>query len=399
MNPCTVDQLWQLIDEQACPLSPRPVPLDDALGCVLADLVSAPADQPAFDRSSIDGFAVPDGAPCGEFKLIGEILPGDSDAVPPAVGECWRVFTGSAIPAGCALVMQEDAAVHGGSVQLRVAPSTSLVRRRGSSVRQGQVLVPSGTSLRAGEIALLASAGCAVPRVFPRPRVVHVTTGREIVPCRSEPKRGQVRDVNGPLVSALLRAAGATQIARYHVDEQTTALTEVVERAGEFNVLLVSGGSSVGRYDNSRGALEAMGFTVLVERVNSRPGKPLVVARRGAQWAFGLPGNPVAHYVMFHVFIARALARLAGRSTGVERAARLAAGCEPSGDVRETFWPAKFVAGADGREVALRRWIDSGDVAALAGVDALVRIPTGQTPQAGDTVACVPCGGPDAFFP
>lgn len=395
----TIAQLQALLDAQVSPLPPRATPLADAWGCVLAQAVSAAEDQPAFDRSAIDGYVVPESAGVGEFTLLGEILPGEAAPRAPGAGECWRVFTGSAVPAGCGLVMQEDSDLRDGRVALRVAGSAALVRRRGSSLRAGQELLATGTRLRAGEIALLASAGVVVPCVVPRPRVAHVTTGREVVPAGGPVVPGQVRDVNGPLIAALLREADAELVAQTHVDERREALQAAVADAGDFDVLLVSGGSSVGRHDNSRAALEALGFEVLVERVNSRPGKPLVVARRGAQWAFGLPGNPVAHFVTFHVFIARALARLAGRNGGAEWRARLAVGYEPAPDARETFWPARFVASADGREVALRRWIDSGDVAALAGVDALVRIPSGQTLRAGDMVTCVPCGGRNFFFP
>lgn len=395
----TIAQLRALIDERIVPRAPQPVALAEALGCVLTEPVRAEGDQPAFDRSSIDGYAVRETAGTGEFSLRGEILPGEAAPPAPGEGECWRVFTGSAVPGGCALVMQEDSDLHEGRVTLRAVGSAALVRSRGSSIRVGQELLAAGTILRPGEIALLASAGVVAPRVVPRPRVAHVTTGREVVPAVGPVAPGQVRDVNGPLIAALLREAGVELVRQTHVDERREALVEAVAGAGDFDVLLVSGGSSVGRHDNSRSALEALGFEVLVERVNSRPGKPLVVARRGAQWAFGLPGNPVAHYVTFHIFIARALARLAGRSRRVECPARLAAGYDPTPDARETFWPARFVAGAIGREVALLRWIDSGDVAALAGVDALVRIPSGQTPRAGDTVACVPCGDSSFLFP
>ncbi|MDP1579939.1 MAG: molybdopterin molybdotransferase MoeA [Candidatus Didemnitutus sp.] len=395
----TIAQLRALIDGQVAPLAPQPVALADALGCVLAEPVMAREDQPGFDRSAIDGYAVCADATAGGFRLCGEILPGAAAPPAPAKDECWRIFTGSAVPETCGLVMQEDSDVQGERVFLRVAASVGLVRRRGSSIRAGQKLLDAGTVLHAGEIALLASAGIDAPPVGPRPRVVHVTTGREVVPTGGPVGAGQVRDVNGPLIAALLQEHDARHMAQVHVDERREALVEAVARAGDFDVLLVSGGASVGRHDNSRAALEALGFEVLVERVNSRPGKPLVVARRGAQWAFGLPGNPVAHYVTFQVFIARALARLAGRAGPAECTAPLAAGCTPTADARETFWPARFVAGPAGREVELLRWIDSGDVGALAGVDALVRIPAGLVPQEGDRVAYVPCSRSQDHFP
>lgn len=387
----TIAQVWALLDEQATPLPARPTALAEAWGAVLAEALQSTEDQPAFDRSAIDGYAVRADAAAGEFRLRGEILPGEAAPAAPGTGECWRVFTGSAVPAGCGLVMQEDSAVDGARVVLRVAAEAGLVRRRGSSILARQELLAAGTRLRAGEIALLASAGIAQPCVVPPPRVVHVTTGREIVPVGGAVGAGQVRDVNGPLIAALLREQGARRAAQLQVDERREALVEAVAGAEDFDVLLVSGGSSGGRHDHSRAALETLGFEVLVERVNSRPGKPLVVARRGTQWAFGLPGNPVAHFVTFHVFVTRLLARLGGRVAAPEEEAELAEGFAPTADARETFWPARLVGDGASRRLALLRWIDSGDVAALAGVDALVRIPGGQMPRAGDRVVCVPC--------
>lgn len=390
-NPLiSVNDVLARIDSEVAPRPAKPVLLAEALGCVLADDVPAESDQPAFDRSAIDGFAVKAGAPAGDFVLGRDILPGDPAPASPAAGMALQIFTGSALPRDCGLVMQEDATVQGDRVTLKRDATTDWIRYRGSSVRAGARLLAAGDRIGAGEIAVLASAGAVRPRVIPAPRVLHLTTGREVVPADATPGPGQIRDTNGPLVQALLKAAGAVPLPPRHVDESTDALVKAVQTAGDFDLLLVSGGSSVGEHDRTPQALAALGFKLLVQRVNVRPGKPLLVARRGEQWAFGLPGNPVSHFAAFHVFVARALRRMRGLPITAFPRIRLGAGAALSLSARETFWPAQLGPVV----VCPRPWLDSGDLAALAGVNALIRLPAGHASATGDEVEVVVCPEP-----
>lgn len=390
----SVDHVLALLDAGVGPRPAALVALAEALGCGLAADVMAESDQPAFDRSAIDGFAVAAGAAAGIFVLGGDILPGEPAPATPEEGAARRVFTGSAVPQNCGLVMVEDAVVNGDRVTLKRAGSTELIRRRGSSARAGACLLATGDRIGPGELAVLASAGVTRPRVVPPPRVLHLTTGREVVPADTAPGPGQIRDTNGPLVQALLRTAGAVPLAAHHVDESISALVTAVQAAGEFELLLVSGGSSVGEHDRTPQALEALGFELLVRRVNVRPGKPLLVARRGDQWAFGLPGNPVSHYAAFHVFVARAIRRMRGLPVAAFRRVRLGAGVALSAHARETFWPARLGPEATAAVVYPRPWLDSGDLAALAGINALIRLPAGSAPVAGQEVEVVVCPQP-----
>lgn len=389
-----VDDVLALLDASVKPRPAAPVALADALGCVLMADVQAESDQPEFDRSAIDGFAVTAGAAAGDFVLDGDILPGDPAPAPPGEGAALRVFTGSAVPQNCGLVMVEDATVCGDRVTLKRAASEELIRRRGSSVRAGAQLLGMGDRISPGELAVLASAGVVRPLVIPPLRVLHLTTGREVVPAGTVPGPGRIRDTNGPLVHALLRTAGAVPLPPQHVDESVAALVAAVQAAGEFELLLVSGGASVGAHDRTPQALEALGFELLVRHVNVRPGKPLLIARRGDQWAFGLPGNPVSHFAAFHVFVARTIQRMRGLGIHGFRRARLGAGAALAAHARETFWPARLDAGAFSTVVYPRPWLDSGDLAALAGVDALVRVPAGLAPVVGDEVEIVACSEP-----
>lgn len=390
----SVDDVLARLDSEVTPRPAKPVPLAEALGCVLAGDVRAESDQPAFDRSAIDGFAVKAGSAAGGFVLGREVLPGDPAPASPTAGTALRIFTGSALPQDCGLVMQEDAIVQGDRVTLRRAATTGLIRYRGSSVRAGARLLAAGERIGAGEIAVLASAGAVRPRVIPAPRVLHLTTGREVVPADTTPEPGQIRDTNGPLVRSLLQAAGAVPLPSCHMDESAEALVQAVQAAGDFDLLLVSGGSSVGEHDRTPQALAALGFELLVRRVNVRPGKPLLVARRGGQWAFGLPGNPVSHFAAFHVFVARAIRRMRGLPVAFFPRIRLGAGAGLSPSARETFWPAYLATTSSPATVCPRPWLDSGDLAALAGVNALIRLPAGQAPATGDEVEVVVCPEP-----
>lgn len=267
----SVKEVFEIIDASVAPLPPRAALWEEALGCVLGETVAAGEDQPALDRSAVDGFAVRSGSEPGEFRLGDDILPGDPVRDPPKPGEALRIFTGGGVPAGCGLVMIEDSVAASNEnefVFLNKAAAETLVRKKGSSIEAGTVLLRSGAEIGPGEIALLASLGESRPLVHPAPRLLHLITGREIVAPDTRAEPAQIRDSNGPMIRALLEEAGLRSVSQIRIDESVEALSEAVESAGPFDVLLVSGGSSVGKHDRTRAGLEALGFTVLVDRVS-----------------------------------------------------------------------------------------------------------------------------------
>lgn len=391
-NLPSVDAVLELLDREVHPLQAVPTPLADALGCVLAEPVCADRNHPACDVSSIDGYATGVAEPGTRLKLAGEILPGNEPPAQIAPGEAWRIFTGAPVPADAALVMVEDAAESGERVDFRDAPSIGLIRRGGSSTQRGATVLAAPAMLSAGAISVLAAAGVARPLVIPRPRVAHITTGREIVSADQPATTWQIRDSNSPLIRALVQTAGADFAGHIHVDEAKKALVDAVTALPPFDVLLVSGGSSVGKYDNTAAALEALGFQILVRRVNVRPGKPLVIARRGAQWAFGLPGNPLSHFASFHLFVHRALCRLAGRAPVPFRQAKFTGSDLISAHPRETFHPARIDYGNGNCLPAAAQilWADSGDLSVLARANGFLRVPAGQALAPGACVEILP---------
>ncbi|MCC5808490.1 MAG: molybdopterin molybdotransferase MoeA [Opitutales bacterium] len=392
----SVTEAWEHIDACAQALPAENVALDDALGRTLARSVCAYADQPAFDRSAVDGFALAAGQPEREsYRLAGEILPGQPAPPAPAHGEALRVCTGSALPAGVAVVMVEDAVTDQTTVRFTATPDTSIVRRQGSSMRAGAALLGKGTSVGPGEIAVLASVGVHRPKVVRSARIVHLVTGSEIVPCSEQPAPGQIRDTNGPLLRALLAGPRCHIRQTLYADEAVDNALRVLDGI-DFDLLLVSGGASVGPHDNTPALLQSLGFETVFHRVNVKPGKPLLFARSGNRLAFGIPGNPVSHFACAHLFIRRALARMAGRPPAELRAAALADGAPLRPDARECFWPARVSTDETGRATtAPLPWLDSGDIAALRGVDALVRLPGNrEPPSTGATIHFLPLPTP-----
>lgn len=380
----SVSAVWEKLDSlAAAPLPAESVPLAAALGRVLRETVASPEDQPAFDRSAIDGYVAPLDTPAGAtLHLVGDIPTGRLAPASPASGEALKLFTGSAVPAGpVGLVMHEDTtpSPDRSAVTLHVAPSERFIRRRASQLRAGATLLTAGSALTPGALALLASVGRVTPLVSRRPRVAHLVTGGELVPADAAPAPGQLRDSNSALVAGLLAAHGAELVAHARAgetfDEARDAFARLLDAAPD--VLLVSGGSSRGEHDHAARVLAAHGFSLVVDQVASRPGKPLLVASRGAQIAFGLPGNPLSHFVCFHLFVARVLARLAGAEPAPLLRLPLAPGAPLRADPRETWWPAtRATAG-----YAPLPWADSSDLTGLARTHALLRVPSAGSPD------------------
>ena len=374
----SVDEVWSLIDRNVHPLPSVRVPLGEALGRRLAEEIRADADMPAFDRSAIDGYALPENAEPGSFRVRGEIKPGMPPFAPPESGQAVRIFTGSALPErNVGLVMVEDTETDGDKVFVRVTASRKHVRVRGSQARRGEVLLAAGAVVNPGAIALLASVGATRPLMSMTPRVVHLVTGGELVPADSEPPPGFIRDSNSPLVAALLSEAGAGALAQYHVSEDVAEAMKILE-GFEADMLLVSGGASVGAYDGTAEILKRLGFVTHCGKVRSRPGKPLIFATRDRAAAFGLPGNPLSHFVCFHLFVRRALDAMADRAP--QQMVRVHIdGERPAADPRETWWPAKVRIEEERLIATPLPWSDSSDLTGLAPANALLRIGTRAT--------------------
>lgn len=380
--PIAADAVVALVRSLCPPLEAERVDLAAAGGRVLREPVLAPGDQPPFDRAAMDGFAVRLDDRATSFRIVDEIRAGDWKPRALRPGEAVRVATGGALPGeGLQVIPQEDAHVEGDRVTVLRREPERFIRFRGEDARAGRVLVEAGTVLSPGALALLAGLGVTRPLVARQPRVVHLATGNEIVPPGQAPARGQIRDSNSTLVRAFLAGWGIvpeqTRVAE-DASSLASGIGHLASGVSTPDLLLISGGASVGAHDFTRRVLEAAGFTIHVRKIAARPGKPLLVATRGATLAFGLPGNPLAHFVCLHLYVRAALEAWSGRRATGFTPGMLAADLAADGSARETFWPARWHWAADGTvRLTPLRWSSSGDLTALAATNALVRVPAG----------------------
>ncbi|MDB6169492.1 MAG: moeA [Verrucomicrobia bacterium] len=390
----SVSDALQAILGRASPLEAITVPLTAALGRVLRAEARADADSPPFDASAMDGFALRRADLDGILRVVGTSAAGAGFDRVLGPGECVRIFTGAPVPAGAdGVVKQEDALREGDTVRVVHRDRTDHIRRRGENRRAGEVIVPAGTWLGPPELAALASAGVHQPRVSRRPRCVHLVTGNELVGPDQTPVGAQIRDSNSTLVSALLAQHGAEQAGHAHARDDLAGARTAVEALPAHDVLLISGGASVGDHDFARPVLDALGYELHFQQVNLRPGKPLVFASRGAQLAVALPGNPVSHWVVFQLFLVPLLEFLqSGRASNRQRlTGRLAADSRwPASGHRHTYWPCRAAVVNGVHELTPLRLASSGDSSGLVGANAILPIPLNLLHPA-QTVEFIPC--------
>lgn len=375
-----LDEARSLIASKILPLPAHSVPLAEAAGRILRTDITAAEDMPAFDRSAVDGYAVglDDDSPA--FRLIGEAQPGTPQEISVGKGECLRVFTGSRIPAGASQVlMRENVAAEADRVTPQTRDREANIRYCGEDAKRGDRLLPSGTRLGPGELSLLAGFGIVLPPVSPAVRVVHFVTGNELVAPGQVPAPGQIRDSNGTLVKTMLHAWGAHVVLQDRLaDDYERMLHRTHHIDRDWDLMLVSGGASVGDYDFGRRLLTDLGFEIHFQKLNLRPGKPLIFATRDAQAAFVLPGNPVAHFVTLHAAVRLAVDTFVGAAPHWPMVrAQLAEDFTLRPDRRETFCPAKASVDQGRLLVRAHRWQSSGDVTGIAGVNALLQIGSG----------------------
>lgn len=386
----STSQAWQTIRAHASQLEAIRAPLTPALGKTLRADARADLDFPPFDASAMDGYAVNSVTAGERLRLIGESAAGQPFTGRIGAGECIRIFTGAPVPTSATRVIkQEDVTREGDFILAPRLEGPNFIRRRGENRRAGDVIVPAGTSLAAAGLATLASAGITHPEITRSPRCVHLVTGNEIIPPDQIPTGAQIRDSNSTLIAGLLSSHGAELVGHAHARDNLASAQSIVAGFPAHDVLLISGGAGGGDHDFSRPLLEALGYTLHFQAVNLRPGKPLVFATRGKQLAFALPGNPVSHWVVFHLFVAPLLQHLQ-TGVGVEpprMKGKLAPGSVlPSPDTRQTFWPSRVAIVDGGYELSPLPLASSGDSSGLAAANALLSLSSPALTLAADEV-------------
>jgi molybdopterin molybdotransferase len=321
----TPEEALGLIRSQFRNLTPlETVPVADCVGRVLAEDILAKEYVPGFDRSTVDGYAVraADTFGCSDaipalLPMAGEIRMGRPPEAPLAPGSCMAIPTGGALPQGAdAAVMVEYTEDYGdGTVGIckPASPGMNLIYK-GDDVFPGKTVLSAGRKLTVSDVGALAAMGIEAAPVRKPPLVGVLSTGDELVPAGETPGAGQVRDVNGPLLAALCRQAGA-EIRRCGIVPDDPALLEQAVKQGvaECDMLLISGGSSVGAKDATARILEAQG-EVLFHGIAVKPGKPTILGKVGEVPVFGLPGHPAAAFFIAWIFVRAAIAALTGRA-------------------------------------------------------------------------------------
>jgi molybdopterin molybdotransferase len=349
----SIDEALALVLERLTPLAAERVPIAEATGRVVAEDAASAVDLPPFDRSAMDGYAVraADTAPPVALRLVGDVAAGEVAGAELEPGTAARISTGAALPPGADAILRSEDATEGDRT---VTPAGAVaagrhVRYRGEDVRAGDVLTAAGSALTLPRISALASAGVGEVAVHRRPRLHLLVTGSELLPLGAPPEPGRIHESNGLMVRLLAERPGAEVIDQGVVGDDHDATIAAVEAGLGGDVLVVSGGVSVGPHDHVRPAFAACGVEEVFWRVRIKPGKPLWFGRRGSTLVFGLPGNPLSTIVCFSVFIEPALRRLAGDRDARPRLepGRLTVPAGPS-DGRTTFLTAALRPGADG---------------------------------------------------
>ncbi len=383
--------------DPACGIGTETLPLGEVRGRYLARDVLADRDFPPFNRSTRDGYALrsPDaGSAPALLDCLGEARAGEHFTGEVGPGQCVRIMTGAPLPSGAdAVVMVEYALAEGTRVEVtrRVAAWENVVRQ-GSEAPAGSVILRRGRPLGAAEIGLLASVGQASVEAARRPRVAILTTGDEVVPVGHQPSWFQVRNSNGPILAALVASASAHPCELPAAPDDEKVLRRLIEQGLEADVLLVSGGVSVGDYDFVSGVLGGLGAEVFFRGVAIRPGKPLMFGRVRGKLFFGLPGNPVSTFVTFELFVRPALARLQGAALDgpLFLRARLGTSVHQKPDLT-VFVPARVEFQASDPVVNPTPWQGSGDLVGLAAANCFLVVHPGEAVlAAGECVDVLP---------
>lgn len=367
--------------EHASPLPAQQAKLQDAHGRVLAENLAARRTQPPEDVSAMDGYAAraADVAKVPvTLKVIGEVAAGRPFAGSVTPGHAARIFTGGVVPAGAdTIVIQENVTREGDTITVNVsAPASKHIRRAGLDFKKGDELLTEGRALTGRDLSLAASMNYDTLSVHGAPHVAVLATGDELVMPGTEPGPGQIVYSNGYSVMALARSEGAQVtdlgIVLDRVDDTVAAIRRA--REAKADILVTTGGASVGDYDLVQKALAAEGLDISFWKVALRPGRPMMHGRLGAMHVLGLPGNPVSAFVCAVLFLSPLIRKLSGRSDVGPVTESAKAGIDlPQNDERADYLRATLTPDPHGAPVATPfPTQDSSMMQALAKADCLI---------------------------
>lgn len=314
----SVQEVFNILERNAGAMAPQELPLLACLGLVAAEEVTAPVDVPVFDNSAMDGYAIryEDVEAAIPIHVAHTIVAGAPGLPVLRRGEAARIFTGAPVPEGAdTVVQQEICGLKDGSLTfLQPIAAGTHIRKQGTQTRKGAVVLKPGTMLTAGYIGFLATLGIAALRVHPVPKVGIIVTGKELVPAGQPLRPGQIYESNAVALQAALLQMGVAAVFAAHADDDEAELQRcIAEKISGVDVLLITGGISVGDYDFVKPVLEKLGAAEQFHKVKQKPGKPLYFGRLREKHVFALPGNPASVLTCFHVYVQPFLKALMGQ--------------------------------------------------------------------------------------
>ena len=388
----------KIVKRETGALAAEQVSLGDAVDRVLAENIIADTDLPPFDRSQMDGFAViaadTKNAPV-TLTIVGESAAGHGWHHTMKNDEAVRIMTGAPVPTGADAVQRveltrsHDFEASDTVKILEPVKKGAAIVRLGAEIKKGRKVFSKGEVVTDNMIAAIASFGYANVKVAKQPRVGILATGSEIVDIHKKPGRDQIRNSNAVMLNALAEGCGATPKTFPTANDNLLNLKSQIRSASKNNdILIITGGVSVGKYDLTKLALADLGAKIFFEKVRLKPGKPTVFARLNKTLVFGLPGNPVSAAVTFYLFVRMAILRMQGSIETELRTGFASLGTDVKGSVdRDTYQPSRLETNRNGQLIAHPlRSQGSSDFIAFARADSLIFAAAGKSYKMGDVV-------------
>ena len=387
-----VAKALKIIDEITERLGSERAPLGEIVGRVLAEDIVADCDLPPFDRSQMDGYAIRSRdtrhVPIN-LKIVGESAAGRGWHKELKRGEAVRIMTGAPVPAGADAIQQIELTKEYDSIVSLIdrVPKGQFIVEKGKEIRAGDTIITAGSLITPAMVAPPAAFGYSRARVAKRPKIAIISTGSEIVEVGKKPRRDQIRDSNSVLLKSLCEQAGGIVVSCTRALDDLAGLIERIEiDAANADVVITTGGVSVGKYDLTKEAFVRAGAKIHFDRIALKPGKPAVVAKRRKKIFFGLPGNPVSAAVTFYLFVRRAIMLLqSAADPGLRRGFASLHAPLRGNKSRDIYFPARLANAADGKLIAVPLpWLGSSDFVSFAHAEVLVIVPKSTTFNEGD---------------
>ncbi|MBW6490014.1 MAG: molybdopterin molybdotransferase MoeA [Lentimicrobium sp.] len=354
--------------------------LENAVGRVLATDIFSDVEMPPFDKAAVDGYACRRADLPGPFEVV-EIIPaGVVPEVALAQGHCSKIMTGAMVPVGAdTIIMVEYTEVDSnGMVTFNLEKTSSNIAYQAEDVKEGQLVLQKNTLLKPHHIAILAAVGVSEPMVFKCPVIGVISTGDELVEPDKKPRSGQIRNSNAHQLIAQSKAMGLNSVYLGIASDTPDSIEMLLEKGfNQCDILLLTGGVSMGDFDHVPAVLDKMGITVLFKSIAVQPGRPTVFGVKGNKFLFGLPGNPVSSYVQFELLVKQLAFRLMGHTyKPMIVKLPMAADFTRKKGIRKSFMPVKI--NSEGKIEPLE-YHGSAHIHAYEGADGIMAIEIGET--------------------